>query len=61
MTDLFLPTPTKYPCLFTDARFQRPYVIPVWLFGPTGDKVCVLAPAEETALLLEADERKASL
>lgn len=61
MTDLFFPTAPKYPCLFTDDCVRRSYIFIVWLFRLTGDKVCVIIPEEEIALLAKRMQEKVAL
>lgn len=58
MTDLFFPTPPKYPCLFTDPCVRRSYIFIVWLFRITGDKVQVIMPEQETASLAKLIREK---
>lgn len=63
MTDFFSPlsAPPKYPCLFANACVWRSYIFTVCLFGLTGDKVCVIKPAEEAASLAKLMKGKVAL
>lgn len=61
MTDLFFPTPQKYPCLFTKCLCPAFIYFYSLVFRLTADKVCVIIPEKETAPLAKLLRVKAAL